>query len=242
MAVLDYNQYPHIIENILIYTPTAQLLRNLRLTCRGIKHHIDQHTLSLWALREHSRTTLTPWRRTFFLFGGLHRNDLRVIEVYTPNGLARPRQWRSWTAPLVPLSGVNRHIYRAHPYLVLPALTQRYEIPPRDFYKGTPLAKLVKLVAKASTRGDPWVVVGMEGWNALVTVTPQRGQKTRSFETCFHRAVQYRHRDHEKKKRKTPDAKLGFVKMDCMQRETYVHSLGEEIVQMVDDASRALHC
>lgn len=238
MAVLDYNRFPHIIERILTYTPTQKLLRTMRLTCRGIKHHIDTHTQSLWALRDHPRTTLSPWRRTFFLFGGLHRSDVRIVEVYTPNGHARPSRWKAWAAPLCPLTSVNRHIYRAHPCLILPALTRRYDIQSRDFYRDTPLSKLVKLVARASTRGDPWVLVGMEGWNALVTVA-QPG-KSRTFEDCFIRAVQYRRRD--EKNRKTQQQRRADVRFDLMRRETYVHTLGGEIVQMLDDASRALHC
>lgn len=90
MAVLDYNRFPHIIERILYFTQGARSLRTMRLTCRGIKHHIDTHTQSLWVLVDHPRTTLTPWRRTFFLFGGLQRSDVRVIEIYAPNGRARP--------------------------------------------------------------------------------------------------------------------------------------------------------
>lgn len=247
MAVLDYNRFPHIVERIMSFAPTTQLLRNMRLTCRGIKHHVDAHTQSLWALLDHPRTTLTPWRRTFFLFGGLHRSDVRVIEIYTPNGLARPARWRSWAAPLCPLTAVSWRIYRAHPYLILPALTRRYEIQPRDFYRDTPLSKLVKVVARATTRGDPWIVVGMEGWNALVTVAPQSAQseKSRSFKDCFIRAVQYRRRSHEKKRKgqdQTQAQRVKDVKIDLMRRETYVHSLGGEIVQMLDDASRALHC
>ena len=247
MAVLDYNRFPHIIERILVHSPTARLLRTMRLTCWGIKHHIDTHTQSLWALVDHPRTTLTPWRRTFFLFGGLHRSEVRVIEIYAPNGHARPTRWHSWAAPLCPLTAVNWRIYRAHPYLILPALTRRYQIESRDFYKDTPLSKLVKMVARATTRGDPWVVVGMEGWNALVSVAPQSAQseKSRSFKDCFVRAVQYRRRCREKKRKALEQTQVQGIKdvnLDMMRRETYVHTLGREIVQMLDDASRALHC
>lgn len=103
------------------------------------------------------------------------------------------------------------------------------------------------MVARATTKGDPWVVVGMEGWNALVSVAPQsvQSEKSRSFKDCFVRAVQYRRRNHEKRRNsqdQTQVQRIRDVKVDMIRRETYVHTLGGEVVHLLDDASRALHC
>lgn len=238
--VIDYVHHPHLVHKVLRYVSSPRALRNLRLTCRSFKHFVDVRTQSLWPLSEHPRTSLAPWRRTFILFGGLHRLDVRLIEVYTPNGSINPVQWRAWAAPLVSLTAVNRDIYRSNPVLILPALTQRYTIHPRTFYKDSPLAELVRLVATVQTRGDTWVIGGMEGWNSLVTVAPQRGGKKSSFEKCFRRAVEYRCRSRLGKKKEVKGRR--HFKVDVVGRETLVYSLGEGLVRMLDDASRAMHC